>query len=131
MSARSRWFAILGRTINPLALRSAHSGRGPFSAIRHTGRSSGREYETPILVAPVADGYVAELTYGRDVAWYRNLVAAGGRGVLVHEGREIPLDGVEDYDRDAGLRAYGPPRSWVLRLLRRHDFLLLRPAAAS
>jgi deazaflavin-dependent oxidoreductase (nitroreductase family) len=127
MSIRDRWFAFLSRTLNPVALRGAHSGRGPFSAVRHVGRKTGRAYETPIIVAPLGDDFVAELTYGRDVAWYRNLVAAGG-GVLVHRGREIAIDGVSDLDAAVGLRAYGAPRSWILRLLRRHDFLLLHVA---
>lgn len=124
---RDAWFRFLGRTLNPIALRGAHAGRGPFSAVRHVGRTSGTVYETPIIVAPTTDGYVAELTYGRRVAWYRNVLAAGGC-TLIHRGREIAIDGIEDLEREAGLRAYGPPRSWVLRLLRRHDFLFLHAA---
>jgi hypothetical protein len=34
-----------------------------------------------------------------------------------------------DLDRDVGLRAYGAPRSWILRLLLRHDFLFLHAAS--
>ena len=130
MTVRTAWFRFLGRTLNPVALRGAHSGRGPFSAIRHVGRKTGTVYETPIIVAPASGGFVAELTYGRDVAWYRNAVAAG-HCVLIHEGREVEIDAITDLDRDAGLRAYGAPRSWVLRLLRRHDFLLLHEAGSS
>jgi hypothetical protein len=125
---RSAWFRFLGRTLNPIALRSAHSGRGPFSAIRHVGRKTGTVYETPILVAPLEGGFAAELTYGRNVAWYRNVVAAG-RCVLIHQGREIPIDAITDLDEATGLRAYGLPRSWILRLLRRHEFLFLRAAS--
>jgi deazaflavin-dependent oxidoreductase (nitroreductase family) len=125
---RSAWFRLLGRTLNPVALRGAHSGRGPFSAIRHVGRKTGTVYETPIIVAPIDGGYVAELTYGRGVAWYRNVIAAG-RCTLIYEGHEIEIDGITDLDAAAGLRAYGAPRSWILRLLRRRDFLLLHAAS--
>lgn len=127
MALRDRWFAFLGRTLNPVALRGAHSGRGPFSAVRHVGRKTGTVYETPIIVAPVDGGFVAELTYGRNVAWYRNVRAAGSC-VLIHRGQEVAIDAITDLDREAGLRAYGAPRSWILRLLRRHDFLLLHVA---
>ena len=127
MALRDAWFRFLGRTLNPIALRAAHSGSGPFSAIRHVGRKTGTVYETPIMVAPAPGGYVAELTYGKNVAWYRNSIAAG-RCVLIHEGRQIEIDAITDFDRAAGLRAYGPPRSWVLRLLRRHEFLFLHAA---
>jgi deazaflavin-dependent oxidoreductase (nitroreductase family) len=124
---RRAWFGFLGHTLNPIALRSARGRRGPFALIRHVGRKTGTVYETPIIVAPIAGGYVAELTYGRDVAWYKNLVAAG-HGTLVLHGDEIAIDGVGDLDAAAGTAAYGAPRSWILKLLRRHDFLLLRVA---
>jgi hypothetical protein len=130
VTVRAAWFRFLGRTLNPVALRGAHSGRGPFSAIRHVGRKTGTVYETPIIVASVPGGFVAELTYGRNVAWYRNAVAAG-RCTLIHEGREIEIDEITGFERDAGLRAYGAPRSWILRLLRRHDFLFLHAAGSS
>jgi hypothetical protein len=125
---RSAWFRFLGRTLNPVALRGAYSGRGPFSAIRHVGRKTGTVYETPIIVAPIDGGYVAELTYGRGVSWYRNAIAAG-RCTLIHDGREIEIDAITDLDAATGLRAYGAPRSWILRLLRRRDFLFLHAAS--
>ena len=78
MSARSLWLSFIKRTINPLAIRAARRGSGPFSIVEHVGRTSGKRYETPIIVAPVPEGFVAELTYGPQVAWYRNAVAAGG-----------------------------------------------------
>ena len=124
MSARSLWLSFIKRTINPLAVSSARRGSGPFSIVEHVGRTSGKSYETPIIVAPVPEGFVAELTYGPRVAWYLNAVAAGGCVVRFH-GRPFRVDAIEELDAAAGLRAYGPPRSWVLRLLRRHDFLLL------
>ncbi|MFC5501767.1 nitroreductase family deazaflavin-dependent oxidoreductase [Lysinimonas soli] len=127
MSARSLWLAFIKRTVNPLAVRSALRGRGPFSIIEHIGRVSGRRYRTPIIVAPVAKGFVAELTYGPKVAWYLNSGAAGGC-VLRYRGSAFRVDAIDRLDADAGLRAYGAPRSWILRLLRRHDFLLLHVA---
>jgi deazaflavin-dependent oxidoreductase (nitroreductase family) len=122
--ARKGWSTFLAHTLNPVALRSARGKHGPFSLIRHVGRKSGRSYETPIIVAPIAGGFVAELTYGRQVAWYRNLAAAG-HGVLVVHGEEYAVDAVRDLDPDLGLAAYGQPWSSILRVLRRRDFLLL------
>lgn len=124
MSARSVWLAIIKRTINPIAVRAARRGSGPFSLVEHIGRKSGTSYETPLVVAPVDAGFVAELTYGPDVAWYRNVQAAGGCVIRYH-GRPFRVDRIELLDAEAGLRAYGPPRSWVLRALRRRDFLLM------
>jgi hypothetical protein len=128
MSARSRYFAVLRRTLNPLAMRAARAGRGPFSIIRHRGRVSGREYETPLILAEVPQGFVAELTYGADVAWYRNLVAAGGRATILHRGRVYTIDRMDPMEASAGLRAFGAPRNLILRALRRRDFRLLHVA---
>ena len=124
---RGRWLAFIAKTINPRALAAARSGRGPFSLVRHVGRKTGTSYETPIIVAPVPAGFVAELTYGPKVAWYQNALAASGCELVVH-GETFTIDRITDLDAASGLRAYGPPRSWVLRLLRRHEFLTLHVA---
>jgi deazaflavin-dependent oxidoreductase (nitroreductase family) len=122
------WLRVLQHTLNPLALRMARRGVGPFSLVRHVGRKSGRTFETPLILARVPGGFVAELTYGPEVNWYRNLVAAG-LGTVVWRGRAFAVGPVEPLTTDAGLRAFGPPASWLLRLLRRHEFRLLREAA--
>jgi len=127
MSMRTGWLTILKHTLNPVAIRAARRGSGPFSLIEHVGRKTGKRYETPIIVAPVDAGFVAELTYGPNVAWYQNARAAGGCVVRYH-GRPFTIDRIDELDAAAGLKAYGAPRSWVLRLLRRHDFLLLHVA---
>jgi deazaflavin-dependent oxidoreductase (nitroreductase family) len=124
---------VLNRTLNPLTLRAARSGRGPFTLVRHVGRKSGRTYEAPIIVAERSDGFVAELTYGDGVNWYRNLLAGGGE--IEHRGRTYRVTAVEPLSREDGLRAFGGFRAVVLRMLRRHEFRLLRvdplPAARS
>lgn len=126
------WLWTIQRTLNPLTLRMARRGAGPFSLVRHVGRKSGRSFETPLILARIPGGFVAELTYGPEVNWYRNLVASG-RGTVVWHGREFAIGGIESISTDAGLQAFGPPASWLLRMLRRHEFRLLReaPAAAS
>ena len=121
------WLWLLKNTLNRLTTRLARSGRGPFALVRHVGRKSGKTYETPLILARVPDGFVAELTYGPDVSWYRNVVAAGGC-VVVSGGAEYRIDRIDPCDREAGLRAFGNPAALVLRVLRRHEFRLLRAA---
>jgi deazaflavin-dependent oxidoreductase (nitroreductase family) len=120
---------ILKNTLNRAALRAARSGRGPFSLVRHVGRKTGRSYETPLILARVRGGFIAELTYGPDVAWYRNVVAAGECVILV-KGVEYRIDRIEPCDTAAGLRSFGNPAALVLRLLRRHEFRFLHEAKA-
>jgi len=119
------WLWTIKHTLNPLTLRMARQGFGPFSLVRHTGRKSGTVFETPLILARVPDGFVAELTYGTAVNWYRNVVAAHGHGTVVWHGRPYAIDGVAPCTTEAGLAAFGPPASVVLRMLRRHEFRLL------
>ena len=121
---KRRYLWLLSNTLNRATRRAARSGRGPFSLVRHIGRKTGKTYETPILLASTPDGFVAELTYGPDVAWYRNIVTAG-QCVVVYRGAEHHIDRIEPCSVQDGLRAFGYPRALVLRLLRRHEFRLL------
>jgi deazaflavin-dependent oxidoreductase (nitroreductase family) len=129
-NSKRRFFWLLGHTINPIAGWAARKGRGPFSLVRHVGRKTGRTYETPLIVARVPGGFVAELTYGTDVAWYRNVVAAGGC-VIVTKGTEHRIDAIEPYPADSGLRAFGYPAALILKVLRRDEFRFLREAPAA
>ncbi|GIM89058.1 nitroreductase family deazaflavin-dependent oxidoreductase [Paractinoplanes toevensis] len=124
---KAAWLGLLKHSLNRVTVPLARSGRGPFALVRHVGRRSGRPYETPLLLARLGDDFVAELTYGPDVDWYRNVVAAGHcqviTGGIVHE-----IDRIEILPADDGLRAFGNPAAVVLRLLRRRDFRLLHVA---
>jgi deazaflavin-dependent oxidoreductase (nitroreductase family) len=123
-----RWFLTgLKHTLNRVTTRAARSRWGPFSLVRHVGRRSGRSYETPVILAEVPQGFVAELTYGPDVDWYKNVVAAGGCTV-VHQGRAYVVRAVLPCSPEQGLAAFPPSRRIVLRALRRHDFRLLSTA---
>jgi deazaflavin-dependent oxidoreductase (nitroreductase family) len=122
---RRRFLWLITNTLNRWTARLARAGRGPFSLVRHVGRKSGKPYETPIIVAPAEGGFIAELTYGENVDWYRNVVAAGGCELVVR-GRPHRVVGVEPYPAEAGRRAFGVSARWVLKVLRRHEFRLLR-----
>ena len=122
---RRGWLWLVKNTLNRVTVPLARAGWGPFALVEHVGRKSGRGYATPLLLARAGNDFVAELTYGPDVAWYRNVVAAGGCRVVV-DGVEYEIDQVEVYPTEAGLAAFGYPAALVLRLLRRRDFRVLR-----
>jgi deazaflavin-dependent oxidoreductase (nitroreductase family) len=127
---RHGWLWVLKNTLNRWTTRLARSGTGPFSLVRHVGRKSGTTYETPIIVAATTEGFIAELTYGENVNWYRNIVAAGGCELVV-DGVPHRIVAVEPFPSDAGRRAFGFPARLVLSLLRREEFRLLRTADKS
>jgi deazaflavin-dependent oxidoreductase (nitroreductase family) len=118
---RNGLLIVLKYTLNPLTRRLARSSFGPFSIVRHIGRRSGKLYETPIIVGPVKDGFVIELTYGHDVDWHKNVLAAGGCTVIWH-GKEYVIDKIEPLDTQTGRAAFSPPQQLILRLLRRKHF---------
>lgn len=93
-----------------------------FGIIIHTGRRSGREYQTPLLGFRDGDRITFALTYGPNTDWVRNIVAAGG-GRLVSRGREVQLAEprlVHDPSRRLAPAAARLP----LRLLTVSDFLV-------
>lgn len=129
-SIRKGYLWLLKNTLNRVTVRAARGGGGPFSLIRHVGRRSGRAYETPVILARVPEGFVAELTYGEDVNWFRNIVAAGGC-VVVFGGEEYRVDAIEPCDAVSGRAAFPPVRRAILTATRRRDFRLLRSAGAA
>ncbi len=126
-SIRRQFFWLLNNTLNRVTRPMARAGRGPFSLTRHVGRKSGRIYETPVILVKTPDGFIAELTYGDAVNWYRNVVAAGGC-VVVHHGREYRVNQIESCSAERGQSAYPAPFRSVLRVTGRNEFRLLRTA---
>jgi deazaflavin-dependent oxidoreductase (nitroreductase family) len=77
------------RVINPVTRLIA--GRLPwFGILSYAGRKSGRPYRTPINVFRHGDRYVFALTYGSEVQWVKNVLAAGGCDIRTR-GRDIRL----------------------------------------
>lgn len=118
---RKGWLGLLKHTLNRLTRRLARAGIGPFSIVRHMGRRSGKQYETPIIVAPIAGGFMIELTYGPDVDWHKNVLAAGGCTVV--RGRhEHVINRIEPVDTASGMAAFPAYQRFVLSLLHRSHF---------
>jgi deazaflavin-dependent oxidoreductase (nitroreductase family) len=79
------------RFINPRQMRSAGTPGAYAAIIRHRGRVSGRDYETPIGAVPVDDGFLVALPYGSRASWLRN-VLANGAATIVHEGHTYEVN---------------------------------------
>jgi deazaflavin-dependent oxidoreductase (nitroreductase family) len=84
------WLARLNRSVTNPALRPV-AGRLPyFGVVLHRGRTTGRVYRTPVTAFPHGDSFVIALTYGREVDWVKNVIAAG-ECRLIHRGRTVDL----------------------------------------
>jgi deazaflavin-dependent oxidoreductase (nitroreductase family) len=72
-------------------LRNAGTPGAYASIVRHRGRRSQREYETPVVPFPVDDGFVIVLPYGSSADWVQNVLAAGS-AEIVYEGQTYAVD---------------------------------------
>ena len=61
---------------NHFTLLFAGSRVGPFSKLIHKGRRSGKIYKTPVVATFVDDKIIIPLSYGDQVDWLRNILAA-------------------------------------------------------
>ena len=76
---------------NKLQMRSAGTPGAYASLIRHTGRTSGRAYETPVVPFATDDGFVIVLPYGPATDWLAN-VRARGSAELLTGGKTYEVD---------------------------------------
>lgn len=78
----------LARPFGPIARPMAGTRWFPLWAIlRHTGRTSGKAYSTPIAALRTRDGFIIPLPFGNATQWAKNLFATGG-GSIRSAGRE-------------------------------------------
>lgn len=113
------------RVLNPLTRLVA--GRLPgFAIVIHLGRKSGTVYRAPVNVFRHGDEYVFALTYGSDVNWVRNVLAAGGCEIEVG-GRRVRLTDPRIVV-DPGRRLMPFPVRQFLGFMRVSEFLIMRPA---
>lgn len=76
---------------NRTQLATAGREGSPTGLLHHRGRTSGREYVTPIGPSPTPGGFAVVLPYGPRTDWLLNLVAAGS-AVLRFDGRTYRVD---------------------------------------
>ena len=96
MRARAPWAVDFGRwmtrrVFNPMQMRSAGTPGAYASVIRHTGRKSGKAYETPVGTVTTEDGFLIALPYGTRADWVQNVLAAGS-ATIVADGQTCEVD---------------------------------------
>ena len=110
----SRFRRLVNRYFNPVLRRVVRRLPG-FAMLTHRGRKSGRAYSTPVNVFRRGDHYLFFLTYGSEVQWVRNVLAAGACSIETR-GRVVEL--VEpELITDPELRPAPPPVRFVERRL--------------
>jgi deazaflavin-dependent oxidoreductase (nitroreductase family) len=111
-------------SINRVTVKLAGGPLSPFSLVRHTGRRTGKPYSTPVIVEPLGDGLVIAFTYGPEVDWYRNILAAGECAVL-RRGREYACIRPQLLEGNSALPAFPLLLRTILRIVGTSQFLKL------
>jgi deazaflavin-dependent oxidoreductase (nitroreductase family) len=116
------------RQVNKAALNKVTRHLAPWlpglGVVVHRGRTSGKQYRTPVNVFPRPGGrYVLALTYGPDTDWVKNVVAAGGCE-LITRGTHLELTAPRLFHDESRHEIRAVERS-ILALLRVYDFLEL------
>jgi len=116
------------RQVNRVVLNRVTRQLAPWmpglGVVVHRGRTSGRQYRTPVNVFPrPGDRYVLALTYGADTDWVKNVIAAGGCELLTR-GAHIELTAPRLFHDDTRRELRVVART-ILGLLHVYDFLEL------
>jgi hypothetical protein len=115
------------RIVNPVTRRVA--GHLPyFCIVVVPGRMSGVVRRVPMNVFRTGEDYVFALTYGADVHWVKNVLAASGCEIETR-GRRVALR-EPIVIRDPARRLMPLPVRFFLGLLGVTEFLRMRPAGA-
>lgn len=100
-----------------------------FGILAYRGRRSGKAYRTPMNVFRHGDEWVFALTYGSDVQWVKNVLAAGEATLEIRR-RKIRLVDPELFV-DPERRLMPVPVRQVLGLMRVSEFMRMRAARPS
>lgn len=107
------------KQFNKVAVRLAgHRILPVWAVLRHRGRSSGKEYATPVAVIPTATTFLIGLPWGRRTDWVRNVRAAGGCTVR-WKGHDFTCTDPTFVGKDVAVAA---ARGFVRRAVERQDF---------
>jgi deazaflavin-dependent oxidoreductase (nitroreductase family) len=113
------------RATKQYVLPTAGIAGSPNGIVKHVGRKSGREYETPIQPVATADGFAIALPYGSNSDWLQNVLAAG-RATIVLDGAESEVDHPEIVSMAEANPLFPPSQQRMHRLFRVEQCLRLR-----
>ena len=123
---RSGPIRAIARPFGPIASRVAGTRWFPLWAIlRHTGRTSGTAYATPVVALRTLDGFLIPLPFGDATQWAKNIFTAGG-GSIRSAGREHRIVEPRIIDADAAAAFLPLPLRFVAGRLGLRQYVLVR-----
>lgn len=113
------------RFTNRIMMKIAGKKHSPIVLIEHSGRKSRKVYKIPLMAAPCANGFMFALTYGKEVDWYKNVIASN-RAILTYQGYRFQLSEPVTVSADKGQKAFASPKNTILRLIGIQDFFYMK-----
>ncbi|MGD8605263.1 MAG: hypothetical protein PVF49_11900 [Anaerolineales bacterium] len=113
------------KILNHIMLKLSETGRGPYTAIHHIGRCSGRTYRTPVFAYYDGNAIIIPLPYGDQVDWLRNILAQGGCEMIGDKSR-ITAASPQLLDQAAALAVLPTMRGKIFQLFSIEQFLSLQ-----
>jgi deazaflavin-dependent oxidoreductase (nitroreductase family) len=110
---------------NPISRRFVRWLPG-FGILAYRGRKSGKQYRTPMNVFRHGNDRIFALTYGSDVQWVKNVLAAGEATLEVRRKTIRLVDPEVFVDPQRRLMPFGVRQ--VLGVMRVSEFMRMRPA---
>ncbi|HZM42856.1 MAG TPA: nitroreductase family deazaflavin-dependent oxidoreductase [Acidimicrobiales bacterium] len=117
----------ISRATKPMVLKTAGQAGTSTSVIRHVGRSSGQEYETPVSALTTDGGFLIALPYGRNTDWLKNVLASGS-ATVVDQGTTYTVDQPEIVPLSEAEPDLPPDTLRPLHLFRVEECLRIRRA---
>ena len=78
------------RLLNPFAIWIAARRPMYYGVLHHTGRRSGKAYDTPVVAKFTTEGVIIPLPYGTHTDWLANVLASDGCSLTLN-GRNYTL----------------------------------------
>jgi len=131
-AGRPRWSGPIRRLARPIApVARLVAGRRWFplyAILRHTGRTSGTAYATPVVALRTPHGFMIPLPFGDATQWAKNLIAANG-GSLRFAGREHRITEPRVVDREVAATYLPAVLRFLAGRLGLRNYVLVRRVA--
>jgi hypothetical protein len=119
------------KAFNPIGRALAgHRWFTLYGLLVHRGRTSGREYRTPLVIRPVDGGFVIPMPFGDSTQWAKNLFSAGG-GQIVWNGRTYEVDAPEVIDQETAAPSFSGSQRAAVERFGLGSFMRVRIASES
>jgi hypothetical protein len=116
------------RLLNPFAIWLAARRPMYYGVLHHTGRRSGKVYDTPVVAKLTSEGVIIPLPYGTHTDWLENVLASDGCSLTLN-GQDYTFTGPEIIVASLAERLVPPANAAVWRRVGIKNYLSMKTAS--